>query len=56
MDKISKPEVIGPNKDVVEMAKTILRQHGEIIKLNAALLESMALRPLFYMPLDKEEA
>ncbi|MFX0212228.1 MAG: hypothetical protein ACFFDT_40015 [Candidatus Hodarchaeota archaeon] len=49
---IDRPEIIGPNKDVVEMTKTILRQHEEIIKINS-ILAAMLANPIMYIPEDK---
>ena len=52
MTDIEHLEIIGPNKDVIEMTKIILRQHDEIIKINS-ILSSMLANPIMYIPRDK---
>ena len=49
MENIQKPEILRPNKDVIEMTKAILFQHQEIIKINATLSVMLA-NPMIYVP------
>jgi len=51
MEEIKKIE---PNKDIVEMTKTILAQNEKILEMNIFLIERFS-SPLIYMPLSGSE-
>jgi hypothetical protein len=44
-----KPEVLGPDPEVIELIKTILRQHEKIVMSNIQLLERLG-SPMVYFP------
>lgn len=45
---------IKPDKDIMEIIKTIIAQNGKILESNTALIEKF-LNPLIYIPLSKKE-
>lgn len=45
-----KPEVLGPDPEVVELTKAILRQHDMIIKANVEILPRLVGAPIVYCP------
>lgn len=43
-----KPELVGPNKDVMALLKLIVEQHARIVEANTELMRSFGGQPLIY--------
>ena len=43
-----KPEIVGPNKDVMTLLKLIVEQHARIIEANSEIMRSFTHSPVLY--------
>jgi len=46
-----KLEILGPNPDVIELVKTVLKQHDDLIAMNTTLVNALMSPPL-YLPTE----